>query len=936
MTPGLQLGWRGLRVLLASVGTLALWCAWLALGALFCAQLYVVSRNELALPGFLLRQIEGQLAASGLTPSFGRASLDPDGRILLENLRIAVPAFGDPVLTARSVYLRLNPWLLSLGRVEATEVRLSGVTVAVPAMLSPSGRVTEVISDLDATFSPGNHAVELRQLSGRVGRLTVSARGTLVLPAGGTGTSTASALGELIRARFTEACRRVVSLESQLEPLEDPALNLRFSSPDLRLQQVSIELLARRLRLPGTAGLEVEEPELRTRLLLPSPQRTAEVLLRAASVRASPDLRVRGLEARIRARTDLDHLASALRDVELTADSVDAEGVRVDALALRARPLPLPRVELSAVASVLGAPLALQGRVQVEERSGEVDLQGRIPPGVLDVIAARVGANVRRYFDFDSFDLPAAHVRFGPQLAFERIDARIAIPLVRAYGVNLEDARAVLALEPGRLVSPEVSARVGENFARGSYEHDLRTHQYRFLLEGRLRPLAISPWFRESWPNFFRQFDFSAAPPEATVDVRSNWRTGGQSAVFVFADVDHPGFRGTKLDRVRTRIFLRPGFYDGLEVHGEQGDAELDGRFTYVLDPATLEWRSIEFEAVSGLELRLLGDLLGPLIQRTIAPIRLQEAPWLRAVGRFTSSRAPGGPEERLRVEARTTGPFHFHHFPLRDVSLTATLNQGEISLDDIQATVASGSATGHARVWGNGDARRLGFDLALKDAHLGEAAGALEEFFSGQKGRPPSPPGRFVQEKANLRLDLAASAEGRYDDVFSYKGDGSAVLRGAEISEVPLLGLLSDLLKFTSLRFTEARGNFRIEGPRLVFPDLSIRGSNSALSARGNYALDRQQLDFAAKVYPFQESGSLLKSVVGAVLTPLSEALEVKLSGSLEKPSWEFVLGPSQLLRALGGGREKSDPPPPPAPTEPPAPATVPAPGGVPAPGRE
>ena len=57
------------------------------------------------------------------------------------------------------------------------------------------------------------------------------------------------------------------------------------------------------------------------------------------------------------------------------------------------------------------------------------------------------------------------------------------------------------------------------------------------------------------------------------------------------------------------------------------------------------------------------------------------------------------------------------------------------------------------------------------------EAAAALEEFFAGQKGRTPSPPGKFVQEKANLRLDLAASAEGRYDDVFSYKGDGSAVL---------------------------------------------------------------------------------------------------------------------------------------------------------------
>src|SRR5258707_14941743 len=110
----------------------------------------------------------------------------------------------------------------------------------------------------------------------------------------------------------------------------------------------------------------------------------------------------------------------------------------------------------------------------------------------------------------------------------------------------MDEGRATVELDPQRLYSPDTYVRFGENSARGSYEHDLRTQQYRFLLVGRLRPLDISPWFRgDWWTNFFRQFEFPATPPFASVDVRGFWRDGRQSTVFVFADVQEPVIRGT-------------------------------------------------------------------------------------------------------------------------------------------------------------------------------------------------------------------------------------------------------------------------------------------------------------------------------------------------------------------------------------------------------
>src|SRR5207302_9873586 len=110
-------------------------------------------------------------------------------------------------------------------------------------------------------------------------------------------------------------------------------------------------------------------------------------------------------------------------------------------------------------------------------------------------------------------------------------------------------------------------------------------------------------------------------------------------------------------------------------------------------------------------------------------------------------------------------------------------------------------------------------------------------------KGQPPPPPGKFVQEKANVRLDVTASAEGSYANPLSYHGDGNATLQGETLGEVPLLGALSELLPFTALRFTSATAKFKIDGAKIAFSEFNLRGANSAIEAHGDYALDKREL---------------------------------------------------------------------------------------------
>src|SRR5207244_2538234 len=128
---------------------------------------------------------------------------------------------------------------------------------------------------------------------------------------------------------------------------------------------------------------------------------------------------------------------------------------------------------------------------------------------------------------------------------------------------------------------------------------------------------------------------------------------------------------------------------------------------------------------------------------------------------------------------------------------------------------------------------------------------------------------------------------------------------------EVPLLGQLSELLKFTALHFTAATAKFKIDGAKISFSEFNLRGANSAIDAHGDYELDRRDLDFKAKIFPFQESGNILKSALGAVLSPLSSVFEVVLSGTLNKPKWPLAIGPTNWRRSPAPGKSPPATPP-------------------------
>lgn len=892
--------WTGTRWCVACVFSFALWTVWLALAALFAIQVYIATHRELEVPGFLLRSLEERLAVSGVRATFGRTSFDPTGRVLIENVRLSLADFTDPVVTARTVYVRLDPWSLAAGQFEPSEVRVSGASFAVPALLSPSGRADEILRDLDVTVIPHEKQLELAQLTGRIAGISLLAHGAVALPPRNrTPQATSLPTADFLARNYVAISRQLVTAARQLAVLDRPSLRLELEPSETRVALASLTLFAEGLKFTVPQPVEITGLHATTKFpLLGDAPVTARLEVTADSVALPFDARIRHLHTVVRGTLTPGRLQFVPEEMDLAFESLTAKGFSARSVTTKLAPGSLPRLSADISALITGSPLAVHVDADLAAQTATVRFRGAISPEILPPLSDLIHVDVRKYFDFAEIHRASGEARLGPGWKFENLSARLELRGINAYHVIMEEGLAVIDFDGHRLFAPEAYARIGDNYARGTYEQDFATRDYRFLLEGRLRPLDISGWFHEWWPNFFNQLEFPVAPPEASVEVSGRWASDGRrSLVYVFADTTKPIIRGAALDRLRTRLLIRPGFFDGPEMFVTHPTGTAQGTFTYSNEPGSGDWRTLDLDLVSDLDPSVAVKILGAVGESIFSPFKWSAPPKLKVAGRIDGVAAPAGPHTTMRIEGTAAGEFRFRGFPLTDVAFSAALRDDDIEVTSMQGKFAEGVLAGRVKIFGAGADRRVNFDYALKEANLGRVIAELQGYSARKTGTPPTAPNKFMQEKAAVHIDLNAAAEGRYDDTNSYHGAGQATLNGPGLGEVQLLGQLSELFTFTVLRFTSAHSTFKIDGSKLTFPDLVLRGANSAIDAHGDFLLERRELDFKARILPFQESSNPIKSLVGTVLTPLSNIFEVKLTGTLDKPAWAFA--PGSLFRS-------------------------------------
>ncbi|MBW8781003.1 MAG: hypothetical protein JF599_03820 [Verrucomicrobia bacterium] len=896
---------------------LALWSLWLVLAAVFATQLCIFISHELTLPAPVRHFIEQRLAEKGVGLAFDRGTLDPSGHILLEEVSLSSASDSDVLVTARSVSAKLQPWMLIIGRLELEEVSASGLALHIPPMLSSSGRDETIVSDVDITVRPRGRILDIPHLTGRIAGLSLQADGSLRLPAASLTAAGAPSPVERLVPAYLQTCRQALALSARLAALESPELDVHLELAEDRIAIARATLRADGLLLPdikGVSGGRIGAILLNTRIPFggefTGPIRVEGSLdsLDLPGLGSARGLRfnVIGLPPRtgqdfLPRRMDLQVASLHWRD--LNAGPVSAKLTRQgDTL-------------VNATLSFLfaGSPWEITTSLDPWQGSGHAKLDGRIDDALLKAAGGLAG------HDLGALLQPAepaplnVSVTLLPGWKPALVEGRLHSGPVRVDGVPLDETGTEFTYENGRVLCDNLVLRQGESLAHGLYQMDTKTMDFRFLLTGGLRPLEISGWFHDWWPHFFNNFDFSKAVPQADVDVSGRWGSLEATRVFVQAEGEHTGLHGVEFDRVNTRIFVRPNWYDIMDFKVVRDSREAKGSFARLTDLEKDTWSSMQFSVESSLPLELITRMFSKEGTDLLAPYHFANAPLLRLIGHVESAAAPGGAHEHIDIGLQSTGAVAYHGFPLSDLAFNARLRDDEVDLPALSVVFAGGKAAGTARVWKQDNARRLSFDATLTGANLGEAIHALsppDASASKEKEK------KLTQRLEHGRLNLSLAAEGPYDDFYGFKGAGQAEITGAELGQLNLLGPLSELLRgtifnFSSFSLDTARARFTVEGPRLRFDQLKVTGPTAALEAKGDYDLRDHQLDFKAWIHPFNESKTLVGNTFSFVLSPFSNVLEVKLEGSLTNPSWRFAYGPTSFLRTITGSEKTPAPAP-------------------------
>lgn len=890
------------RFCLSCAGTLACWCVWLVLGALLAVQCYIAVVKELPVPQFVLRQLKSHLAEANLSVTFARAQFDPTGRLFLESVQLRTLQFEDPVLVAQSAYVSKSFWAFLSGARTPDEIRLDGATLQLPAPLSPTGTAAPLLRDLAATVRIDGSLAHIDQLAFRVGNLAVTAHGDYHVPL--SSNEPRRPVGAVI-AQVLQTGRQLARNLAALEVLEHPALHAKLSVQPGIGNVAELALTADALQRPSGRPLETGALIASTGIRLdgasPRPLRVVFSLAHANYDSMATSGRLAGVVA-----TEISpNFAEIPEEVSLLLASAEvaAFGERLVAPVLEVQWNRTTPLQLALAATVHDAVFALVARIDLTKRNAALTFDGLVPPSLVSSALPKRAPRLAPYFRFGDPVLVHATADFEEEWKFTVLRTHVRGGRLDSNGVQVSSTRGIIEVDrAGNLLAHDAFVTAGSNHARGSYWMNFGSHDYRMLLSGALQPPDIAGWFRTNWwLEFWERIRFTGAAPVANIDLQGNWRNPRDTTYFGSTDAAKVVVLGADFAQAHARVFVRPHFSHAFDLKLSRADGaqQASGWFKRSSDPATRELLGYEFDLTGNLDPETLRALGGDTAVSLLQPWHFSAPPELALQGRIGFSGNRTTPA--LKFHGRAAGPMTYYGFPLEEITATGGASGTDVRLDQIDVQVASGQGTAKVALSGEGEKRRLGFDFYLAGADLVQALRTLNEFEQARTpgDAPVSPNREFLKRASGGRLNFALSAQGNPDDLAGFRGSGNLEIVGAELGEIHLFGLLSQVLSglslsFSSLKLDTLRGSYQLADGRVNFPDLRVTGPTAAIEARGKYVILDKTLDFTARLRPYEANRNIITGVIGIVVNPLAGILEMRLTGPIRKPNWSLSLGSS------------------------------------------
>ncbi|HUG12692.1 MAG TPA: AsmA-like C-terminal region-containing protein [Opitutaceae bacterium] len=886
------------RTILSACWTSACWILWALLLVVAGFLVTIHFKSEIPVPAFIIKRLEARFAEAQLQPRIGTTRFDPTGTLVLEDVRIHSPLFVEPLASARAIVLNLDLWAVFIGDFDVDEIDVIGLDLNCPAMFSPSGVNLPVVRDLHATFERESSTWRASRADFRIGRLTATLRGVLDPRAARRAEAPLDAKGWV--RRYYEIARTIANNLHQLDTLGETRLDATFALLRNEPLRIQLEGDAERLTARGITITDV-----RIRADYDDGRTPGALVLDVSAPGILIEDRVQLDHPRVRVSGDLaiDPFKFTPGPLEFVVDRAEWEDKWVDTLLFRTSLAALPVLEGEIALSHAGTMLRALGSADPRDGSASATVEARFDAATLEeglaMAVKRVRGRMIRALHFGGPVDVQADVQFANKWKFLGAQGRVRGLQTDILGVQSTAASATFDVNSRRLLATDLVLEAPDLHGTGSYEMDIATRDYRFLVKGRTLPETIAPWFTGWWPEFWSRFSFPAdAPPEVDLEIAGRWRHRDRTLVAGSVRTGAMTVYELPFDEVSTRLFIRDRYFDVLEVAASVGDRRISGSLTLNERDLGDSTRRIHFNALSTLELPRYSRLAGPEILAGLKPFVFEDRAGVIVSGNvdFRST----GISEDITALVESTGTFRFFEFPVQDATFSVRSRDGVFDIRDAAAGLASGRLTGTAQSSPGAAAagRTIRFNAKLADARVDELSTVLADF--KKRAALPRAEESDTSESALagrgiLTMDLAA--EGLAANPWGLIGKGTAQVTQAELGRIRVFGPLSKLFEgtifnFTSFRFTDANAQFSLNGDTLVFAPLEITGPSAQLRSFGNYKMRTSELEFNTTIFPFRESTMPVMGLIGLMLEPFSRALEVRLTGTFSKPQWSFAAG--------------------------------------------
>jgi len=847
------------------------------------------------LPDFLTERITSQLADQGLRLRARHFWMMPDLTLAADDLALGIDGMTDEIFTASRFELALNPTLLFAGRIDPTQLRISGARLWCPASVARGGVRRALLAELTIDITKEGRWINLRSIQARGGKITCHLSGEL--PAG-------LLRGEKEPDAKAPLSRQLAEAFASIETAIDVAERSGGASVSLRCQGSS----------DGSAELAV-----------------LAVLGNDWADGGLGLIQARGLNLRGNIKVGRDgrlqdwHLDGAAQ--QITWDAISAErlgihasghGRREDAVAeltlaqVRFAGVALTRATMNAQPTVDGgsrigfrilSPTSTAIGSAIRSRNGDVvakvehaNLSGEEIAGLpqVGVILQSAGIDLR-----GEVLLRDGVANISPEGGLGKTTGEVAVSGFRGLGLSAEAISPDKALplrthfdfDASRADAPLRLRDLRLGSVTGSADCELKAGgAFMLHLNGEIDPACLDRVLGEWWISLWKMF-FLRERPYAFIDVESHWGsltsvTKGRVLLNRF------DFMGAPFRHVEVSIDADPKQTTiGLHRLGG-GDSEADGS---VDGSATWDWSKPV--ALAGPIVRLEGNLQ-PWIAARCAGKDFGEA--LRGLSlpvdhRFTLVVTPGvkGPDVKTSIECAGA----FSAWGVSGSSLQASTENADGGMH-VRAKLRL--ADGEAHLTLNGDPlRQTKLALGLKGCDPTQIGQLLGDLNTPRPKDDPKPP---VKPTAHGKLDLDFTGRLDLERPRMIEGLGRFSLMDPELRKVRMLGGISNVLEAvgigaTTYELNQATGTFGCLNGRAYFPDLAITGPQSRLDLAGEIDLQSSTLNFEGD-FSLPRKGGLNPLDLLNLNRALISLTKIKLKGPISKPETSAIPSLKDIIK--------------------------------------